>query len=61
MSLFFRSLSLSLPPASCPPSWGQEQVYLAFRENSTDYLKKKSQQSPGEDVEQEVTFKLGLE
>lgn len=35
---FFQSLSL--PPASCPPSWGQEQVYLAFRENSTDDLKK---------------------
>lgn len=39
--VFFSNLSLSLPPASCPPSWGQEQVYLAFRENSTDYLKKK--------------------
>lgn len=58
--VFFSNLSLSLPPASCPASWGQEQVYLAFRGNSTDYLKKKSQQSPGEDVEQEMAFKLGM-
>lgn len=58
--VFFSNLSLSLPPSPCPASWGQEQVYLAFRENSTDYLKN-SQQSPGEDIEQEMTFKLGIE
>lgn len=59
---FFPDLSLShfLPlPA---PLLGVKSKFIWLSEKTVQIIwKKKSQQSPGEDEEQEVTFKLGME